>query len=437
VRFGEVTAISGLCYSRIMKTVGIIVEYNPLHFGHVHHFREAKKVTGAEAVVAVMSGHFLQRGEPAIIGKWARAEAALALGADVVIELPVRYSSAPAEWFAYGAVRLLDATRVVDALCFGSESGHLSALARTAKLLALEPDAFRRRLRLELKTGISYPSAYEAALASVAAGESPDIGRPNNNLGLHYLIALERLGSPIVPHTIPRIQADYHDTAVTDHPIASATAIRKLVGEGGLEAASSYLPAWTMDILRREFAAGRGPVTWESLAVPLVYRLSTASAEELARFDEVDEGLEHRVMAVLGRLRDEPLRVERLLDALKTKRYTRTKLQRMLVRILLEQPKAAFTRSAMVQGPACIRVLGFSERGKHLLKKMKREATLPVITRIGRDNAALVAEDIRATAVYALAFRDPDAWQLRRDYYQAPIIAEDIGSGHGGGNRLP
>lgn len=407
-----------------MKTVGLIVEYNPLHNGHLHHFREAKEAAGAEAAVAVMSGHFLQRGEPAVIGKWARAEAALAMGADLVLELPVRYSAAPAEWFAWGAVALLDKTRAVDALCFGSESGELAPLARAAALLAREPASFRQRLRAELKKGASFPAAYGAALAAALPDGAPDVGKPNNNLGLHYLIALKRLGSSIVPYTIPRIGADYHDAEAASPRIASATAIRRLILEGRPEAAERFVPEAVLRILAREFAAGRGPVTWESLAVPLFYRLAAASAAELARCGEVDEGLEHRILSALAGLRGRPLSVEALLDALKTKRYTRTKLQRMLVRILLQQPKEAFTRDALARGPACIRVLGFSERGRFLLRKIRRESPLPVITRVGRDNAALVAEDIRATAVYALAFREPDAWQLRRDYYEAPVMAE-------------
>lgn len=414
-----------------MKTVGLIVEYNPLHYGHLHHFRQAKAVTGAEAAIAVMSGHFLQRGEPAIASKWARAEAALAMGADLVIELPVRYSAAPAEWFAHGAVSLLDRTRVVDALCFGSEAGSLAPLDRAAALLANEPESFREHLLQALKTGINYPSAYETALKAVT-GEQPGIGKPNNNLGLHYLIALKRLGSSIVPYTIPRVQADYHDETVSGHRIASATAIRKLIVEGGdpetaIRAAAPYLPFFSLNILSREFAEGRGPVTWESLALPLLYRLSTASARELARFGEVDEGLEHRIRSALSGLRGEPLTVEALIKALKTKRYTRTKLQRMLVRILLEQPKSAFTREELERGPAFIRVLGFNDRGRALLRRIKRESPLPVITRVGRDNAALLAEEIRATAVHALAFREPDAWHLGRDYYQAPVMAGDRG----------
>lgn len=403
-----------------MRTVGLIVEYNPLHNGHLHHFREARAATGADAAICVMSGHFLQRGEPAIIGKWARAEAALSMGADLVIELPVRYSSAPAEWFAYGAVCLLDRTRVVDTLCFGSESGDLYALSRLARELAREPESFRLLLKQELKSGKSYPSAYEAACRKLF-GETADFGKPNNNLGFHYLIALHRLSSRIVPFTIPRIKADYHQTSISDGRIASATAIRKLILGGGPDAAKGYVPDYVLDILRREFGEGRGPVTWESFAGLLLYRLSTADAGKLALCDEVDEGLENRILSALSAMRDGPFSVERLIGELKTKRYTRTKLQRMLARILLEQPKTAYERSVMEQGPGFIRVLGFNARGRELLKRIKRESPLPVITRVGQREAALLEEELKATAVYALAHREKQTWQIRRDFYQEPI----------------
>lgn len=415
-------ACGNLCYIHAMKTVGLIVEYNPLHHGHVHHFHQAKAVTGAEAAIAVMSGHFLQRGEPALVGKWARTEMALAMGADLVLELPVRYSAAPAEWFAHGAVCLLDRTRVVDTLCFGSEIGRLEPLRQLAARLAKEPAAFRKQLQRALKSGISYPAAFAAAATTMAGGDIAGLSGPNNSLGLHYLIALERLGSAITPYTIPRIKAEYHQTDATDSRIASATAIRRIIlQEGGPAHAAGWLPPATLDVLEREFTAGRGPVTWEALSRLLLYRISTLSAEGLARFGEVDEGLEHRILSVLSGMRRETFRVDQFLDALKTKRYTRTKLQRMLVRILLEQPKAAFSRKLMGQGPAYIRVLGFNDRGRALLRRIRRESPLPVISRVGKTEAALLEEDIRATSVYALAFRDADPWQIRRDYYQTPI----------------
>lgn len=178
------------------RTVGLIVEYNPMHNGHVYHLEASKKITEADTSVAVMSGHFLQRGEPAMLSKWARAEMALAMGVDLVLELPVSYAVGPAEWFAHGAVATLHHTGVVDSLCFGSESGELAPLAAMADLLASEPKALSEAIQRQLQQGASYPAAYAAAAAELApggdaAGALALLKQPNNTLGLHYMIALE------------------------------------------------------------------------------------------------------------------------------------------------------------------------------------------------------------------------------------------------------
>lgn len=445
-----------------MRTVGLVVEYNPLHNGHVHHFTQSKQAAEADFTVAVMSGHFLQRGEPALVNKWARTEMALRMGADLVLELPVAYSSQPAEWFAYGAVSLLDATGVVDALCFGSEDGRIGPLSEWADRLYREPEGFRERLREELKKGASYPAAYAAAAGAAAntggglrpetegtAGSDaggPDaleLDQPNNILGLHYLMALRRLGSSIVPLTIPRVKAGYHDTRASDASIASATAIRKLVfgeaepgaaagfgsgaaGSAGshtlLDAAAPYIPDYTLDILRREFAAGRGPVGWEHYGGPLFAQLLGRSADELSVLAEVTEGLEHRIKRSLRSFpagADRP--VEVLLQQLKTKRYTRTKLQRTLLRILLQHPKHELTRQKLSEGPGYIRVLGFNDHGRELLKRMKKTARWPVITKMPTEPPPFLDMDIRATSIYSLAYstQTPEEWL--RDYYQQPV----------------
>ncbi|WP_438446783.1 nucleotidyltransferase [Gorillibacterium sp. sgz5001074] len=430
-----------------MRTVGLIVEYNPLHNGHAYHFEQSKLEAKADACVAVMSGHFLQRGEPAVVGKWARAEMALRMGADLVLELPVAYSSQPAEWFAYGAVRLLDATGVVDALCFGSEDGRIGPIASQAERLYREPEGFRDRLMRELKRGVSYPAAYAAAAEAdgkeqaSGAGAHPDVAeeedglrldQPNNILGLHYLLALRRINSSIVPLTITRTKAGYHDTGLRDASIASATAIRKLIiGEENtsfdgvtdpLQGIEPYVPGFTVDILRREFAAGRGPIGWERFAGPLFAQLLGRSPGELSTLCEVTEGLEHRIKRML---REFPTGsaspVEDLLERLKTKRYTRAKLQRTLLRILLQHPKHELTRQKLSEGPGYLRVLGFNDTGRALLKRMKQKAALPVVTRVGQDVPPFLDMDIRATSVYSLAYRSqtPDEWL--RDYYQAPL----------------
>ncbi|MFD1178083.1 nucleotidyltransferase [Paenibacillus puldeungensis] len=411
-----------------MTIVGIIVEYNPLHHGHVYHFTEAKRLTSADAAIVVMSGNFLQRGEPALVSKWARAEMALRLGADVVLELPIAYAAQPAEWFAYGAVALLHATGVTTHLCFGSEAGALEQLQPLAERLACESSALKAAVAEELATGASYPAAFAAAAARTLGGSAGMdsaaaqalLEQPNNSLGLHYLIALRRLRSGIAPVTVRRVAAEHRDTAPRDGAIASATAVRGLIaGAGGFAAAAPYLPPYTADILAREFAAGRGPVTWENFAGPLYHRLLLSSPEELAAHHEMTEGLEYRIKKLIPQL-SQPT-VAELLRRLKTKRYTHTKLQRTLLHVLLQHPRTLLAPSALAQGPAYLRVLGFSAKGQQILKKMKQVATLPVVTRAAELSHPQLELDIKASAAYANAMQRRDMAELLRDYRQPPI----------------
>jgi len=410
-----------------MKTVGLIVEYNPLHFGHVYHFEQSKLVSGADAVVAVMSGHFLQRGEPAVVNKWARAEMALRMGVDLVIELPVAFSAQPAEWFAYGAVSALEASGVVNCVCFGSESGQLDWLKRLARIMRHEPPEFQRFIKQQLKRGISYPAAYSAA-AKRYVQDVPEeqLAKPNNILGLHYLIALERLNSPIVPLTIARRKADYHQTDITDGRIASATAIRRLLFEKRQpEAAAAYVPVYTADVISREWHSGRAPVSWESFLKPLMIQLLHATPEQLSEFAEVTEGLEYRIKQALSSVTaGNGLSLEELFARLKTKRYTRTKLQRTLLRILLQHRKHALDREVLRDGVPYLRILGFSEKGKQLLKRMKSCSRVPVITNVTSETVRqfpMLELDVRASSVYALAYSPLSSRDLFRDYYEAPL----------------
>lgn len=409
-----------------MKTVGIIVEYNPLHNGHVLHYTRSKEITDADAVVAVMSGPFLQRGEPALVGKRARTEMALYMGVDLVIELPTAYAVQPAEWFAYGAAALLNATGVVDSLSFGSESGSLQDILPLAEILAEENGNLRSEIAKRLSSGSNFPSAYAAAAAAVTGASDTAIhtltqllSQPNNSLGLHYLIALKRLGSSIVPYTIPRESAHYHDELPTDLSIASATSVRKLIMEDGLEAAAPYVPDYTLNILHREFMKGQGPNNWERFRQPLFHTLITHDSTELESFHEVTEGLEHRIKRLIPKL-SEPT-VEALLNALKTKRYTRTKLQRMLLHILLNHRKTEMSRKLLAEGPGYIRVLGFNDTGRTLLKQMKKTASLPIITRPSAFSHPYLKRDLEASAIYASACSDPNVSAMFSDYLEPPV----------------
>lgn len=414
-----------------MRTVGIVVEYNPFHNGHLYHLQQSLKITEADAVVAVMSGHFLQRGEPALADKWVRAEMALRGGCDLVIELPVAYATQAAEWFAFGAVSLLDATGVVDSLCFGSEHGEIGILQRIARTLAAEPSGFRKLVAEELAAGVSYPAGYGAAVRRYmeAAGDleaaAYPLDQPNNTLGLHYVLALERIGSRIRPYTLRREKAGYHERRFTDGQIASATAIRRtLMESGSLQDVAAYLPQSTVELLKKACDEGKAPIGWERFAERLFHRLLASPAEELAELHEMTEGLEHRIKKALPSLPS--LDVEALLAALKTKRYTRTKLQRALLAALLGHGKELLAPARLRDGIGYIRVLGFSAKGRELLRRMRRSARLPVLLSAARPPAddPYLRLDTQATAAYALAYRQPEPRDLFRDYYEQPIIVD-------------
>lgn len=411
-----------------MTTVGIIAEYNPLHNGHVHHFNEAKRLSGADSAIVVMSGPFTQRGEPAVVSKRARTEMALHMGADLVIELPVAYALQPAEWFAFGAVSLLEATGVTSSLCFGSEAGTLGELLPLAAFLAEESSELQAEIRRRMALGASFPAAYSAAAAAAWEGTPGGHGspfdaeallrQPNNSLGLHYLIALRRLGSAMQPLTVPRTGAGFHDPLQSGSSIASATAIRRLLLEGGSPAA--YMPEYSMSILEREHAAGRGPVSLEDFREPLRHVLVTRTAAELQLLQDMNEGLENRLLRVMPQL--EQFTISGLLEALKSKRYTHTRLQRLLLHTLLNHNKKEMTPSTLAQGPGYIRILGFRENGRKLLKRMKQTAAWPVITSPAGFSHFGLERDIQAAAAYAGAFGSPLRNDLYSDYFMPPVM---------------
>jgi len=209
-----------------MKAVGIVVEYNPFHNGHFYHIQETKKVTGADLVIAVMSGNFLQRGEPALVSKWARTKMALEGSVDIVVELPYAFATQKAEVFAFGSVSLLHALGV-ESICFGSESGDIQAFLQTLDIMKTKREEFDDFIQTSLKEGKSYPRAAADAFQSLQISQSAvDLSQPNNILGFHYIQAIHNLKSKIKPFTIKRTKANYHDPYMVDLNIASATSIR-------------------------------------------------------------------------------------------------------------------------------------------------------------------------------------------------------------------
>ena len=409
-----------------MRAVGLVTEYNPFHNGHLHHLRQSLRITGAEASVAVMSGHFLQRGEPALVDKWVRTEMALAAGVDLVFELPFAFACNSAPHFAMGAVQSLNALGVLDSLCFGSEAGDLAQLDKVASVLVERQDELARLTAARLRDGVSYPVARSSVVAGFLPETPPDIlASPNNILGIEYLKALRSSGSRLVPYTIKRLGAGYHDTDVTSQ-VASATGIRQMIAAG--KGVDSWLPKACRKTLNEALQAGRH-LDAGRLFIALQSHLLQES-EVLRNVYLVDDGIDRRIsLAALqaGSFAD-------LVAEVKSRQWTQTRIQRILMYLLL-QVKATEMQAFLQVGPLYLRLLGSSERGRKILARARRRKSLPIIADPARATNTLrkfyrhrstfqqLAEemlrlDLRATRIYALLQQQPSGDYLNQDYYQ-------------------
>lgn len=418
-----------------MNVVGIVTEHNPFHNGHLYHVEKARELCDAEFVVSVMSGHFLQRGEPSLFNKWARAKMAVLGGVDLVVELPTAFAVRSASIFAHGSVSLLNSMGVVNHICFGSEAGNTDELWPAARLLCREPEDFRTILSGYLDKGLSYPSARSKAMEEYFALNGSDkvsaslFSSPNNILGIEYMRSLLTLGSNIEPVTIKRFAAGYHDTDIgSGRSIASATSIRvELNTTGGsmTEKVENVVPSSTAKIIDDETFNGRGPVFIENYARLLYYLLRTTTPSHIASLCDVAEGLENRILEAArstGSVKD-------LINNIKSKRYTWTRIQRIVTYIMLEFT-SSMARSFDVTGPRYIRVLGMSDKGRDLLRVVKKKADLPVIMRTApflsrRDELAeMLTFDVKATDIYTLLYPSAKITPPGLDYRIMPFLEQ-------------
>lgn len=338
-----------------MTVTAVIAEYNPFHNGHAYHLREARRRTDADFLIVLMSGDFVQRGEPAILDKYTRAEAALQMGADLVLELPACYSCASAEYFAGGAVSLLNALNCVDYLCFGSESGDSALLSAAADVLLTEPEAYRAALKEALRAGASYPRALQTALAQAL----PDrdalslLSFPNDILGIEYLKALQRTGSAIRPVIVRRAGSGYHSDRL-DAEFPSASAIRAAVRELSRQSAAkrlfidpsahqkpddllclkSAVPNIVLSSLSDKY--GRTfPLFAEDLSFALHLKLlSAGSWQDYTAYFDVPETLARRIFRLRGSFVD----FDSFVSLVCTRNFAETHVRRALLHILLEIP---------------------------------------------------------------------------------------------------
>ena len=400
-----------------LKATGIVVEYNPFHNGHLYHAEQAKKTTGTDIVIAVMSGNFLQRGEPAFIHKWARTEMALKNGVDIVFELPYAFATANAPLFAEGAIRLLDAARC-SAFCFGSEDGEIEPFERSLRLIHQAGDHYEQTVKAAVKQGLSYPKAlneaYSEAVKTVPDTESlADLSKPNNILGYHYMEAADSIGSPMQAVTIPRIVAQYHDDAIEGSRIASATGIRKSFFESDeLNAVTGFIPETTYRVLNDWQSDKQAFGSWSAFYPYLRFTILREGAERLAMIADVTEGIEN----LLVRAAATNNTFESFMEEVKSKRYTWTRIQRMLTHIF-----TGFTYSirSTMPTPSYLRLLGMTQEGQRYLNTHKKRLKLPLVSKAAAFSNASLQQDIHASDMYALGIGDVE---VGSDYARHPIL---------------
>ena len=396
------------------KVIGIIAEYNPFHNGHLYHFKESLKVTDSSYSVAIISGNFTQRGSTSLVDKWAKTEMAIKNGIDLVIELPLLYSISSAENFAEGAIKILDSLKIVDYLSFGSESGDLSTLNMIVDVLNKEPKAYKNILSHELSKGLSFPKARENALLMYLNDIrrfSNVLSSPNNILGIEYLKALKKLKSPITPITIERYNAGYHDTTHNGN-VASATAIRNIVKNNGWDILRKVVPENTFSTLLENIKVGHVVPDLSVFEKQIIYNLRKMSIQEIAELPDVSEGLENAIKNTANSCNS----VVEFLNIIKSKRYTSTRIQRILLYALLGITKKDITLSK--KSTPYIRILGFNDKGKYLISEIaKANPKLEIITSVkkymdssnNKNSRYMLEKDIWATNVYTIGC-EYDSW---------------------------
>ncbi len=418
-----------------MKVVGLITEYNPFHNGHKYHIEQAKKLTGADHVVVVMSGNFVQRGAPAIVDKYTRCEMALNEGADLVFELPVTYATASAEYFAMGAVKILHSLSFIDTICFGSECGDLTLLNEIASILVDEPILFKELLNAFIKQGESFPAARQHALttyllqtdASLTGKEkelTEVLASPNNILGIEYLKALKQLNSPIKPYTITRICSGYHESSLTG-TISSASSIRQHINSkvDYMDALNVAMPASAYALLH-EAMNKCAPVVEDDFSQFLYYKLLYTPTSELTDYLDINEDIAMRIQNTKASFTT----VHSYAEQLKTKNLTQTRINRILFHLLLNIKKEYF-KDDRASSSVYLRLLGMKKESSFLIKSSKLETALPIITKLAdakdkldQDALLHLTTEIQASTLYNQVVSHKFNTTLKDEYRKGIVI---------------
>lgn len=397
-----------------MKVAGIICEYNPFHRAHARHIAWTRETLGGRcAVVCVMSGNYVQRGEPAVFEKHARAAAAVRCGADLVLELPLPWAVSTAEVFARGGVSLLNSLGICTHLSFGSEAGDLADLMSVAQCLrAPEMD---EGIRKGMKSGISYAAARYQTAEALLGEKAALLRQPNNILAVSYLDALWRLDSAMEPVTFPR-QGPEHDGLEAEERMASASYIRDLLRLGGLP--WLFLEDEAAAVFQKEMQAGRGPVSPADSETALLARLRTLPEESFANLPDDAEGLSRRLLRFAHTAPD----LRTLLHETKSKRYALSRIRRMVLSAYL-----GIQAGDSAGAPPYARVLAFNKTGQKLLRDVGKTGTVPVVTKpasareLPETAARIFALEAQSTDLYVLGYRDPQQRVGGQEWRLSPV----------------
>ena len=398
------------------KVLGIVCEYNPFHNGHLYHIIQSKKISGADYTIAIMTGNFTQRGDVSIVDKWSKTQMALLGGVDLVIELPVLYSISSAENFAEGAIKILNSLKIVDNISFGSETRDINLLDRIAEVLYNEPREYQTLLSHELSKGISFPKARENALMMYLNDVrrfANVLSSPNNILGIEYLKALRKSKSHMLPICIPRVGAGHNDNTYSQS-IASATAVRNLVYSNKYDSLEfkRLVPVPTYSILTENIKKGHIVNGLANFEKEILYTIRKLSIIEIANLPDVSEGLEYKLKNAANSCNS----LIEFFNIVSSKRYTKTRISRILVYALLGITKKDMQLSKSTI--PYIRILGFNKDGQNLLSMIsKANPKLPLITSVkkfedtnkNKNLQVMLAKDIWATDVYTLGYGF-DSW---------------------------
>ena len=416
-----------------MKVLGLIVEYNPFHNGHLYHLNKSKEITNSTHTVAIMSGHFLQRGEPSLFDKYTRAQMAVDNGVDLVIELPTLFSSQSAEIFSYGAISTLNSTNAIDCICFGSEVGDIDVLYKISELLVNEPTEFKIYLKNYLNEGMLFPKARSRALFSyinkynlinISEDEIFNIlNSPNNILGIEYIKSILKLNSNIKPYTINRIKSQYNSKEINSD-ICSATAIREsLKNDYNINNIENVVPFNTYTYINEKVTNGFNPVFDEDF-YNILSGIILRDENILNTYFEVNEGIENKIIDSLFKSTS----LYELQMNIKSKRYTLTKIKRTLNNIMLGIKKDEMLNVKSINKVPYVRILAFNNKGREILKKIKNNSDIHIINKLSKVSyndelmKLILSYDIKATNLYNLVYYKNNKNLLKgpMDYYISP-----------------